>query len=73
MNPTQVVIVLAGMYVNHSDWIQFEIDEAKRLNKPIIGVRPWDQQRVPRAVESIAIVMHGWNIAPIVDSIRQFA
>lgn len=73
MNPTQVVIVLAGLYVNHSDWIQFEIKEAKRMNKPIIGVRPWDQQRIPQAVESAATIMHGWNIAPIVDSIRQLA
>lgn len=73
MNPTQVVIVLAGMYVNHSDWIQFEINEAKRMNKPIIGVRPWNQQRVPQAVESAAKVMHGWNTAPIVESIRQLA
>ena len=31
MNPTQVVIVLAGMYAAHSDWIQFEINEAKRM------------------------------------------
>ena len=40
MNPAQVVIVLAGMYATHSKWIQFEIDEAKRLKKPIIGVKP---------------------------------
>ena len=70
MNPTQVVIVLAGMYAAHSDWIQFEINEAKRMGKPIIGVRPWGQERIPQSLQDAATVMHGWNIGPIVESIR---
>lgn len=73
MNPTQIVIVLAGMYAAHSDWIQFEIDEAKRLTKPIIGVKPWGQERVPQAVQDAANVIHGWNVGPIVASIRELA
>ena len=70
MKPVQVVIILAGMYAAHSDWIQFEIDEAKRLKKPIIGVKPWGQERIPRSVQEAARAIHGWNIAPIVESIR---
>ena len=73
MNPTQVIIVLAGMYAAHSDWIQFEIDEALRLQKPIIGVKPWGQERVPQAVQDAATVTHGWNVGPIVESIRKLA
>lgn len=73
MNPAQVIIVLAGMYAVHSTWIQFEIDEAKRLWKPIIGVRPWGQERVPQAIQDAANIMHGWNVGPIVNSIRQLA
>jgi hypothetical protein len=73
MNPVQVVLVLAGMYATHSDWIQFEINEAKRLGKPIVGVKPWGQERVPENVEKSASLMVGWNAAPIVDSIRQLA
>ena len=73
MNPTQVVIVLAGMYAAHSDWIQFEINEAKRMGKPIIGVRPWGQKRIPQSLQDAATVMHGWNIGPIVESIRALA
>jgi hypothetical protein len=73
MNPTQVVIVLAGMYAAHSEWIQFEINEAKRLKKPILGVRPWGQERVPQAVQDAANIIHGWNVAPIVASIRDLA
>jgi hypothetical protein len=73
INPSQVVLILAGMYAAHSEWINFEIETAARLGKPIIGVRPWAQERIPQVVESNATVMHGFNVAPIVESIRQFA
>lgn len=73
MNPVQVVLIIAGMYVAHSDWIQFEINEAKRLQKPIIGIKPWNSERIPQAVQDAATVMHGWNIGPIVESIRKLA
>lgn len=73
MNPSQVVLVLAGMYAARSDWIQFEINEAKRMGKPIIGVRPWGQERIPQSLQVAASVMHGWNIGPIVASIRALA
>jgi len=73
MNPAQVIVILAGMYAAHSDWIQFEINEAIRLKKPIIGVKPWGQERVPASIQEAAAVIHGWNIGPIVQSIRDMA
>jgi hypothetical protein len=73
MNPTQVVLIIAGMYAAHSEWIQFEINEAKRLEKPIIGIRPWAAERIPQAVQDGADVIHGWNAGPIVESIRKLA
>ena len=73
INPTQVVVVLAGMYAAHSDWIDYEIDEAVRLGKSIIGVRPWGQERIPSKVQKCATQIHGWNVAPIVESIRRLA
>lgn len=73
LNPVQVVVVLAGMYAAHSDWIKYEIDEAKRLKKPIIVVKPWGQERVPQYLQDAATEVHGWNISPIVDAIRRLA
>lgn len=73
MEPVQVVIILAGMYAAHSSWIGFEIDEAVRMGKPIIGVRPWGQERVPQKVQDAATIMHGWNASPVVQSIRDLA
>ena len=52
IRPVQIVIILAGMYVNHSKWIEFEMDFADQIDKPMIGVKPWGQKRVPREVQN---------------------
>ena len=71
IRPAEVVIVLAGMYVAYSDWIQFEIDYSLSLAKPILGVLPWASQRVPAAVSSAADELVGWNTNSIVSAIRR--
>jgi hypothetical protein len=73
IRPSQVVIVLAGMWAAYREWIEFEIREARGMEKPIIGVRPWGQERVPQIVQDAANVIHGRNVAPILRSIRELA
>lgn len=73
IRPVQIVIILAGMYVNHSDWIEFEMDFADQIGKPMIGVRPWGQQRVPIEVQDRVKEMVGWNTSSIVDAIRKWS
>jgi hypothetical protein len=72
INAAQVVIIIAGMYAAHSEWIDYEIDEALRMGKIIIGIEPWGQQRVPQRVQDAVKVMVGWNSASIINAIRQF-
>lgn len=71
IRPVQCVVILAGMYVAHSNWIQFEIDFAKDLGKPILGVRPWAAERTPLAVSNAANEMVAWNTDSIVSAIRR--
>ncbi|HER34545.1 MAG TPA: TIR domain-containing protein [Halothiobacillaceae bacterium] len=71
IRPAQVVVILGGMYVSHSNWIQFEIDFARSLMKPILGIRPWGAQRMPAAVNNAANIVVGWNTDSIVNAIRQ--
>lgn len=71
IRPVQCVVIVSGMYVNHSDWIQFEMDYAKSLGKPIVGIRRWGEQRTPTSVIECADVMVNWNSASIVSAIRQ--
>lgn len=73
IRPVEVVIILGGMYVAHSDWIQFEIDFVQSLGKPILGVQPWGAQRMPTAVQSAADEIVGWNTSSIVSAIRRLS
>ena len=73
IRPVQIVLILSGMYVNHSDWIKFEMDFADLLDKPMIGVRPWGQQRVPKEVQDRVIEMVGWQGSSVVRAIREHA
>lgn len=71
IKPTSVVLVLAGMYVNHRRWIQKEIEIAQKLNKPIIAIRPWGQERMPLEVTLASKEIVGWNSDSIVSAIRR--
>ena len=73
IRPVNVVLILAGMYVTHSDWIQFEIDFANVIKKPMVGIRPWGQQRIPSAVKDSVNQMVGWRTDSIVSAIRKWA
>lgn len=73
VKPVNCVLVLAGMYATHSDWIHREINLANKYNKPIIGVIPWGQLRVPIVVQNASRVMVGWNTNSIVSAIRDFS
>jgi hypothetical protein len=73
ISPTNIVLILAGMYVPHSKWIQREIDIALGMKKPIVGIVPWGQERTPQEVQSAAKEMVGWNTSSIVSAIRRYA
>ena len=71
MRPANVFLILAGMYATHSAWIEFEINFGATLSKPMIGIRPWGQQRIPKAVSDAVDVMVGWQTSSIVNAIRK--
>ncbi|MCH4024758.1 MAG: TIR domain-containing protein [Acetobacter fabarum] len=71
IRPVQCVVIVSGMYVNHSQWIQFEMDFAKSLGKPILGLKRWGEQRTPQSVVDIADEVVAWNSNSIVAAIRR--
>ena len=73
IRPVHIVVILAGMYTNYSDWIKFEMDFADLIDKPMIGVRPWGSQRIPKEVQDRVKEMVGWNTSSIVRAIRDHA
>ncbi|WP_436931235.1 TIR domain-containing protein [Halosimplex halobium] len=73
IKPSSVVVVLAGLYSTHSDWIGKEVRIAEEEGKPILGVEPWGNDRTSNYVEQHADEMVSWNTDSIVDGIRDLA
>jgi UDP-N-acetylglucosamine 2-epimerase len=73
MRPAHVFLILSGMYVTHSGWIQYEINFARRIGRPVIGICPWGSSMVPTSVQNGATEIVGWNSANIIRAIRQHA
>lgn len=65
------VLVIAGMYTSYREWIKAEIEMAVDMNKPIIGVKPQAQERIPSLVSENAIEIVGWNTESVVAAIRK--
>ncbi len=73
IRPVNCFLVVSGMYVNHRKWMQEEMDIAQDYDKPIIGVIPWGQERVPVEVQRVADEMVGWQTSSIVAAIRRWS
>jgi hypothetical protein len=73
IRPAQCVLVIAGMYAAHRFWIDKEIAIAQSYGKPIVGLIPWGQERIPQSVQFAANEMVGWNTQSIVAAIRRWS
>lgn len=73
MRPADVFLIIAGMYVAHSDWIDFELNFARRTGRPIIGIQKWGSERIPVAIQNAATDIVGWSTTGIVGAIRRHA
>ena len=72
IGPSQITLVLSGMYGAYSEWMKYEIDESIRMGKPVIGIYPWGQTNAPSYVTSNANEMVRWNTDSIVSAIRRW-
>lgn len=73
IRPINCFLIISGMYVNHRKWIQEELDIAKCYGKPIIGIIPQGQERIPIEVQNAAKEMVGWNTDSIVTAVRKWS
>lgn len=73
IRPVNCVIIIGGMWTNHSEWILFEMDFAQSINKPILGVRPRSAKVMPQAVVNAADKVVNWNSDSIVAGIREIS
>jgi hypothetical protein len=74
--PSQVVVILAGVYATYSKWIDKEIQIAKKefpTSKPIVAIQPWGAEKTSQKVKDNADKIVGWNTDSIVSAIRELA
>ena len=70
---SNIILGIAGIYASHSEWMEWELDKAKNLYIPIVGVVPWGQQRISTTVSSRSIVDVRWDTESIVEAVRQYS
>lgn len=54
-------------------WIEMEMKLADDLGKPMLGVKPWGNARVPSEVRDPVDEMVGWQSHSVVGSVRELA
>lgn len=73
IRPVNCLIIIGGMWTSYSDWIQFEMEFADSIGKPILGVRPRGAKVMPAAVVAKADKVVNWNSDSIVAGIREIS
>lgn len=73
IRPVQCVIIIGGMWASYSRWIQFELDFAHAIGKPIVGVRPRAQIRMPSEINLKSTRVVNWNTDAIVSAVREIS
>lgn len=76
IQPTHVVVIMAGVYSTYSKWINKEIEIAQSgftVATPILAVEPWGSEKTSKVVKEAADLIVGWNTDSVVDGIRALA
>lgn len=68
---SSVLIVPAGMYVAHSNWIRAEINMAKNTGTPVVAVKPRGNEKIPKKVQEDADKIVGWNKDSIAEAVQE--
>jgi hypothetical protein len=74
INLAEVVIVPAGLYKHNEPWLNFQLNCAKGLDKPIVALEFFGiKAPIPVQIEALADEIVEWNERSIADAIRRQA
>jgi hypothetical protein len=73
ISKSNIVLGIAGGYASYSEWMEWELDKAIKLDIPIVGVIPRGQERISLTVSSRSKKDVRWNTESIVEAIREWA
>ncbi|MEN5071358.1 TIR domain-containing protein [Stenotrophomonas sp. TWI1183] len=68
----QTTVVLIGKETHDREWVNYEIEEAHRQGKAIIGVYEQGNQdaKIPEALDSFATTIVAWNTDAILSAVE---
>jgi hypothetical protein len=70
----EVVIVPSGQYKRYRDWLHFQLNCAKGLDKPIIVLEKFGvKEKLPVQLEALADEVIEWNERALADAMRRQA
>ncbi|NNF16602.1 MAG: hypothetical protein HKN70_07625 [Gammaproteobacteria bacterium] len=69
MKDAEAVIIFSSAYTEDANLTQYQMDLARALGKPIIGVEPFGPQTVMKAVKDRAAEVVPWYNRAMVDAI----
>lgn len=64
------VLLLAGVDTPCYEWLEYEIEFAKKHSKPIIAIAPWINREIGELIKSNADKMVNWHSKSIADAIK---
>jgi hypothetical protein len=67
--PAQVVVVLSGLYNRHPE-VKKQVEIARKLDKPLLLIRPYGLEEVPPELDKVASGVVGWNRVCIVEHLE---
>lgn len=71
---SEVVIIPAGLYKPHRDWVEFELNCAKGFDRPVIVLELFGvKEKLPVQLEALSDERIEWNERSIADAIRRQA
>ena len=70
----EVVIIPSALYKTHREWIDFELNCAKGLDKPVVVLETFGvKEKLPVQLEALADEVIEWNERTLVDAIKRQA
>ena len=67
------IIIFAGMYNDHREMIEKEIEIAKSFDIPIVGIKPWEEGRdVPSEISDVSKMVLGWKSHTVANGIQRY-
>lgn len=69
MKPAEVVVVLSSAYVKDANLVQYQLDLAKALGKPVVAVEPFGPESILKPLKDRAAQVVPWYNRAMVDAI----